>query len=368
VGEDTVVIETAIVGLGTVAQWHRRAIERTPGVRLRAVADLDAALADRVAADWGVAGYDGAEALLTAEEGDLDWVHVCTPVASHAAVTTPFLRAGIHALVEKPVTNDRADFESLVEAAEAGGVRMTVVHNQVYYPPILAARRAAASGRFGRLHGVSVRWLEDNDPRVPDRGDWVLDLPGGEFTEGIVHPIYVGLRCAGYPADAADVHVSRINTTGDASVGFDGIAVAFGTADEVACTIQHHSNTKGSRQVEFFAEGGRVVADIPTQSVRYYPNGYGANTDLSAPLANAAYWTVRNAATAVGSVLGIYGRRALASLRGESFTAHDTHTPVVRREARAIRGQGDGPTPRAEADWTNRIFTTILADAGWPGE
>jgi hypothetical protein len=32
---------------------------------------------------------------------------------------------------------------------------------------------------------------------------------------------------------------------------------------------------------------------------------------------------------------------------------------VIRREAAAITGTGEGPTPPEEADWTNRIFTRI---------
>jgi predicted dehydrogenase len=355
-------IETAIVGLGSVAEWHRRAIAATPGVRLRAVADLDADLADRTASEWGVAGYTDADDLRSAETPELDWVHVCTPVGSHAAVTEQFLREGVHALVEKPVTDSREAFRTLTEAADDGGVRMTVVHNQVYYRPMIEARRAIASGRFGSLRGVSVRWFEDVDPRVPDRGNWVFDLPGGEFAEGVVHPIYVGLRSAGYPTDESAVHVSTVNGSGE-DVAFDGFGLLYRTADGVTCTIQHHAHSRGTRQVEFFAEGGRVIVDVPTQSVRYYTNGYGANTDLGSPMLDAAYWTARNAVGAAASVARVRAKRALASLRGEAYSAHDTHTPVVRREARAIRGQGDGPTPPAEADWTNRMFTTLLRSA-----
>jgi predicted dehydrogenase len=353
----TVVLETAIVGLGTVSTWHRRALERTPGARLTAVADVDESLVDRTAREWGVAGYAGIDALLESESPD--WVHVCTPVATHADLAERALRAGAHVLVEKPVTDTRAAFESLVATADDCDRRCTVVHNQVYYPPLLRARRLVKSGRFGRLHGVSVRWLENNDPRRPDRGDWVLELPGGEFGEGIAHPIYVGLRSAGYPASEADVSVTTVNTTGDRSVGYDGIGVAYRTDDEVVCTIQHHSNTRGSRQVEFFAEEGRVVADVPTQSVFVYPEGYGAAATVDNPMINAAGWAVRNAARAVRSVAALKLKRAVASLRGEEYTVHDTHTPVVRREAAAITGTGEGPTPPDEADWTNRIFTRI---------
>lgn len=352
-------LQTAIVGLGNVATWHRRGIERTAGATLTAVADIDAAVARECADQWDVASYTDIDQLLAAES--VDWVHICTPLDSHATLALRCLDAGAHVLIEKPMTATREEYESLMNRADKTGLRATVVHNQVYYPPLVRARRLVESGRFGRIHGVSVRWLENNDPRDPGRGEWVLDLPGGEFGEGIVHPIYVGLRSAGYPAGEEDIAVQTINTTSDDAVEYDGIAVSYRTVDEVTCTIQHHSNVPGTRHVAFFLEEGRVVADIPTQTVRIYPEGYGANATVERPVLNAAYWTARNAASAGWSAISLQLRRLLASLRNQEFHLHDTHTPVIRREANAIRGAGDGPTPRLEADWANRIYTIVAS-------
>ncbi len=353
-------LNTAVVGLGNVATWHRRAIERTPGVALVAVADVDESVVQSRATQWGVTPYADLETLLATEQ--VDWVHVCTPLASHADLAVQCLDAGVHVLVEKPMTATREEYESLVERADDSDCRVTVVHNQVNYSPFVRARRLVESGRFGTVHGVSVRWLENNDPRDPGRGEWVLDLPGGEFGEGIVHPIYIGLRMAGYPASEEAVDVQRVNTTRDDAVEYDGIGVSYTTADDVVCTIQHHSNVPGCRQVEYFLDGGRVVADVPTQTVSVYPEGYGGNATVDRPTLNAAWWTARNAAAAARSAVAIRLRQTLADLRDEEFTVHDTHTPVVRQEASAIRGAGDGPTPRAEADWTNRIFTRVNGD------
>lgn len=350
-------LETAIVGLGNVAGWHRRGIDRTPGARLTAVADVDESVARERAREWSASPYTDLDSLLASEP--LDWVHVCTPVDTHADIAVQCLDAGAHVLVEKPMTDTRDAYRAVVDRADEAGLRATVVHNQVYYAPFVRARRLVESGRFGRLHGVSVRWLENNDPRDPGRGEWVLDLPGGEFGEGIVHPIYVGLRSTGYPASEEAVTVQRINTTGDDAVEYDGIAVSYRTGAEVICTIQHHSNVYGSRQIEFFLAEGRVVVDIPTQTVQVYPEGYGPNATVENPMLNAAYWTARNAASAIRSAVSTRLRRALAEFRGGEFTVHDTHTPVIRREADAIRGTGDGPTPRAEADWANRIYTLV---------
>jgi predicted dehydrogenase len=350
-------LKTALVGLGNVASWHRRGIRQTPGVELTAVADVDESTARERGSQWNVPSYTGIDELLGAES--IEWVHICTPVATHADLAMGCLDAGVHVLVEKPMTATRREYESLIERADEVDRRATVVHNQVYYAPLVRARELVESGRFGRVHGVSVRWLESNDPRDANRGEWVLDLPGGEFGEGIVHPIYVGLRSAGYPATEAAVNINQINTTGDDAVDYDGLAISYRTTDEIACTIQHHSNVRGNRQVEYFLEDGRIVADIPTQTVRVYPEGYGPGATVDRPLLNAAYWSVRHAASTVQSTLAIRVRQKLATLRNREFTVHDTHTPVIRREARAIRGTGDGPTPRAEADWANRIFTMV---------
>jgi predicted dehydrogenase len=233
-------------------------------------------------------------------------------------------------------------------------VRATVVHNQAYYRPFREACRRIERGEFGRLHGVSVRWAEDIDPRRPARGDWVLDLPGGEFGEGIVHPIYMGLRAAGYPTDESAVSVERINTTGDGAVGFDGIALSYVTDDDVACTIQHHSNVPDRRRVDFAAEEGHVSVDIGTQSLRSHREGYGPNTPFDYPMVRGALRDLGNAVrVAVRSVGRTVGGRL------SSYEPHDTHTPVVRCEAAAILGRSDGPTPREEADWANHLFTRL---------
>jgi predicted dehydrogenase len=50
-------LETAVVGLGNVATWHRRGIQRTTGATLTAVADLDESVARERATTWGVESY-----------------------------------------------------------------------------------------------------------------------------------------------------------------------------------------------------------------------------------------------------------------------------------------------------------------------
>jgi predicted dehydrogenase len=348
-----VVLRTAVVGLGEVARWHDAAIEATADAELVAVADVEESRLDRFATRAGVSTYTGLDPLLRAT--DVDWVHICTPLQTHHDLAMDCIDRGVHVLVEKPFVRTRDEFDALTEAADRRGVRATVVHNQAYYRPFREACRRIERGEFGELHGVSVRWAEDIDPRRPDRGDWVLDLPGGEFGEGVVHPLYIGVRAAGYPADESAVGVERIDTLGDRSVEFDGIALSYVTDDDVACTIQHHSGVPDRRRIEFAAEDGHLSVDIGTQSIRTHRAGYGPNTPFDYPMVRGALRSVRNGVRVTARAVGETMKQRLVP----SYDPHDTHTPVVRHEAKAIRGGGDGPTPREEADWTNRLFTTL---------
>ena len=351
-------IRTAIVGLGAVAAWHRRALAATAGTTVTAVADTDADRREQCGREWDVPAYGTLSALLAAEP--VDWVHVCTPPGTHRDLTLQCIEAGVDALVEKPFALSRAAFKTVMEAADAAGVRVTVVHNQVYYDPIQRACRRVHDGEFGTLHGVAVEWSEDTDPRTPQRGEWVLDLPGGEFGEGIVHSLYVGLRAAGYPSDADTVGVGRVNTTGDERVDYDGICVRYTTADSTVCTIQHHAGVPDRRRLRFSTDRALVTADVGTQSVWVTQGSYGPNAAAEYPAARAGVDRLRTAVRAAVSGVAVSAKRRLVP----SYTPHDTHTPVVEREASALRGEGTGPTPRTEADWTNRLLVDINESEG----
>ena len=344
-------IRTAIIGLGTVAQWHRRALRRTPQTDLIAVADTDPDRARRISMDWGVVGYTDVETLL--KEETIDWVHVCTPARTHCEISIRCLAAGADVLVEKPFVMDMKQFNRVDSVMNESDNRVTAVHNQAYYDPIKRACRRIRAGEFGTVHGVSVLWGERIDPNDSDRGEWVLELPGGEFGEGIVHPIYIGLRFAGYPTNSEDVAVHRINTT-NTDTGYDGIAVSFNSAKGTTCSIQHHSNVPDQRRIDIITEDAHITVDVATQSVTVQHHSFGPNTSFNQPLLRAALDTTRRALRTVTDATRQWVQTAVSE---ESI--HDTHTPVIRREAQAIRGHGKGPTPMPEARWTTHILSDI---------
>jgi predicted dehydrogenase len=141
-----------VIGSGFMGQtWARVIARHVPEATLVAVGG------GRLAAD--VAAEHGAEALeptaLLARD-DIEAVVVATPVPTHRPYAEAAARAGKHVMVEKPMTNTRADADAMVAAADAAGVRLAVVSQHRFRASPLAARALIDAGRIGAIRMIRV--------------------------------------------------------------------------------------------------------------------------------------------------------------------------------------------------------------------
>src|SRR4051794_29135371 len=106
-------VRLGIVGLGVMGQSHARTIleGKIPRLRLAAVADQDPA---RLAKFGDIPGFASDDALIGS--GLVDAVLIATPHYFRAPTGIAALRAGLHVLVEKPISVQRADCERLIAA------------------------------------------------------------------------------------------------------------------------------------------------------------------------------------------------------------------------------------------------------------
>ena len=95
-------IRVGVIGVGNLGQHHARVYTQLPGVELVGIVDSDEARAKEVAKKNKVLAFSRPEQLL----GKVDAISVVVPTALHTSVALPFLKAGIHGLIEKPLTTD----------------------------------------------------------------------------------------------------------------------------------------------------------------------------------------------------------------------------------------------------------------------
>jgi predicted dehydrogenase len=158
-------MKAAVIGVGHLGRHHARILASIPGVTLAGVVDLNA---DRAA---DIAREHGTRSVADAREIDgLELAVIATPTESHAAIAMPLVDAGVHVLVEKPITQTLSEAELLIAAARNKGVVLAVGHSERFNPAVVAARPFLNDPRFIEVHRLGTQLGRSLDIDV------VLDL------------------------------------------------------------------------------------------------------------------------------------------------------------------------------------------------
>ena len=183
----TPTLRCALVGTGSVANLHARAVAAHPRAELVAVTDQNRAAADAFAERHGVpAVYDDFDELLAAERPDV--VLICTPPGAHRGQALTAFAAGAHVVVEKPPASSLDELDDMRAAAAAAGRELAVVFQQRTGTAAAHVRRLLQEGAFGRplIATCETLWYRDAAYfAVPWRGQWETEGGGTTLGHGI---------------------------------------------------------------------------------------------------------------------------------------------------------------------------------------
>ncbi len=351
---DPMSLRTAVIGGGTVSENHLSGLSQNPKTDLVAICDLDEETAREKATSYGIKAYFDVAELLAAE--DLDWVHVCTPPQTHLAVATEVLEAGVPTLVEKPVTETIEEFEELAAVAEQEDVPFSVVHNHKFGLVMRTVLEEIESGELGEIRGVDLLYTGSTEPDTANRGAWNFELLGGEFEEGLPHPLYLGLNAGGLPRSDEDV-AAQTSLIGDYEMefGYDCAQLQYVSESGALCTIKMLSGTKPVRILYVHGSESTLAADLVSQTLVRLDRDYKASALARAQNnIDQIVDRVRGTAENVGVVLK--DKRA-----GEWETAVERNGSYYQfdEEAEALL---TGTEPRVsvdEARWTVKLQEAI---------
>lgn len=142
-------VSVGVLGAGTWATAaHLPGWARDPRVRLVAIADPAGDLAERAAERFGIPHWSRHHRDVI-DRDDLMVVDVCTPSATHAALSEAALEAGHHVLCEKPVAYDYRETDRLADLAEAMGAKTKLGFTFRHAPAMRRLRQLVDAGWIG---------------------------------------------------------------------------------------------------------------------------------------------------------------------------------------------------------------------------
>ena len=298
-------LRAAVIGVGYLGRFHAQKYAALPDVELVGVVDPNPERAAAVAKELGTAAFASHAELA----GRVDLVSIASTTESHYRIARDCLAAGLHVLVEKPITVTVAEADELIALAAAGKLMLQVGHLERYNPAWLAVRDKIGTPLFIEAHRMAPFKPRGTDVSV------VLDL--------MIHDLDLILPLVQSPV--ADLRASGVAvlTEGidiaNARIEFANGCVANITASRASTAslrrmriFQHHEYLSidfGERKIGLAKKRDAIVegeAPIDSES-RVEPPGDALLSEIQAFVAS-----VRGEVVPGGTCSGRDGREALA--------------------------------------------------------
>ncbi|MGQ9490520.1 MAG: inositol 2-dehydrogenase [Anaerolineae bacterium] len=207
----TNLLNIGIIGAGRIGKVHAATVAyRIPSAHVAAIADVNLAAAQQVAAQFGVpVATDDPAAIF--ESKDIHAVFICSSTNTHAQFIEAAAAAGKHIFCEKPIALDLAAIDRALAAVEKAGVKLQVGFNRRFDANFARVRQAIISGEIGEpalLHIIS------RDPAPPPIE--YIKNSGGMFLDMTIHDFDMARFLIG--AEVAELYV-QAGVTVDPAIG-----------------------------------------------------------------------------------------------------------------------------------------------------
>jgi UDP-N-acetyl-2-amino-2-deoxyglucuronate dehydrogenase len=305
-------VRFALVGCGNIAKKHAHVLHNTlDEAEIGAFVDTDVSKAQELSSKFGPPAFDSVRGMMR-EVGDrIDVISVLTPSGAHCRNVLDLVEYSRPLVVEKPMALRLEDADRMIEACDVHGVKLFVVHQNRYNPPIMKAREALDQGRFGRLvlGTVRLRWTRDQAyyDSAAWRGTWAHD--GGVFMNQAAHHVDMLTWFMGNVESVRSMAATRLvnieaEDTGVAVLRFN--SGALGVLE--ATTAARPKDLEGS--ISILGEKGSVVIGgfFMNELVTW-------NFQDHQPIDDVVFEQYGKNPTAMGHNLGEYLRGVIASLQ-----------------------------------------------------
>ena len=337
-------LNVGVVGCGFIAKKrHIPAFLRLKkNVIVSAVCDLNQELANDAAKQFGIPNvYSNLSDMLSKER--LDIVDVCTPPKIHAPVALEAMKSGCNVLLEKPMAPSLTDCDRIVEDSHKYGVRLSVVHNQNFYPPFLKAQKLVEEGAIGKLLGMRVLILTTRDEHIAHENHWIHKLPGGPIGETGPHAVYMSLA---FLKNVKDVYVSARKQSDYPWVSYDDYRVEIVGENMTSSIMVSHASDCNASEVDLFGTDGVINIDLQSMLLTRY------RRELLKPttVASSSLSVARQITTGVVS-------NVFRVIMGKSMLGHDI---MIEKFVESVIKNQPVPVTPEEGRETIRIMDMIV--------
>lgn len=240
-------VRTGVVGAGHLGKEHCRIYHELPQAELAGICDQDPSKKEK-ADELGCPFMTDYRQLI----GKVEAVSIATPTNTHHKIAKDFLSAGIHTLIEKPITLHLEEANELIQIAREKNLLLQVGHIERHNPGLRRIGEIAKNIRFFEIHRLGPFTGRINDCGV------VLDL--------MIHDLDIVMNLVKSEVasfDAVGINVlTPFEDIANVRIKFKNGAVANLTASRLTPEKQ--------RKIRIFQEDAYISLDYGEQAARIF--------------------------------------------------------------------------------------------------
>jgi myo-inositol 2-dehydrogenase/D-chiro-inositol 1-dehydrogenase len=260
-------INLGIIGAGRIGKVHAENIVlRVPGARVLAVADVNIAAAQELAARLGITHVSPTYHDIL-NNPEVHAVAICSATDTHAPIMIEAAACGKHIFCEKPIALELDKIDDALAAVERAGVKLQVGFNRRFDPNFARVRAAVQNGEIGEPHLLHI---VSRDPAPPPIA--YVSVSGGIFLDMTIHDFDMARFLVG--SEIVEVYTAAANRV-DPAIGaagdLDTVVVLLTFANGVIGTIDNSRKAVYGydQRAEVFGSGGAISTGnlYPNQAI-----------------------------------------------------------------------------------------------------
>jgi predicted dehydrogenase len=338
-------LKVAIVGCGDIADKRHIPgfLKLKNSVTVYGACDNNQELAKKISSKFNIPKtFSSLSEMLAKDPPDI--IDVCTPPRVHAALVVEALEHGCHVIVEKPMAINQSECDTMIKAARTHNAKLSVVHNQLYYPVMVKARELVSRGFIGDFIGMRIFMSDPRDEMLMKQDYWVHKLPGGMIGETGPHAVYKSLAFIGN-IKAVSVHTRKFLKHDWAP--FDEFRIELeGEKGNSSILVSYPRNRRAST-VDIIGTDGALYLDLASMLLVHQRKNQSMKP---VPLASAALSTA-------SQIAGNVFFNGWNVFRGNSLLGHDV---IIKAFVDSIVNNSPTPSPGEEGRETIRVMELIV--------
>ena len=168
-------LKIALIGAGAIGRIHARNLFNHSTAQLAYVCDIDEAVANSVASQYGARAVSTPERVLGP---DIDGIIIASSTTTHGDIATACIAAGKPFLCEKPLASDLPTAQAIVARAEEANLTAGMAFNRRLHPQYSGIKAAVAAGDVGVIESILITSRTASPPTVD-----FIKTSGGLFGE-----------------------------------------------------------------------------------------------------------------------------------------------------------------------------------------